>query len=183
MTKLCTDNGEIITNQHSILEKQGEFYEELYTDKGKMNENEMKHYLQDVDMPILTKNDSTICNNKMTKEECFKTINKMSYNKTPGNDGLTVEFYKAFWNELGDFMVHSFHLSYEVGELSTSQKQAVIILLDKGKDRILIKSWRPISLLNVDFKILSKTLAEQLKKVLPNIIHPEQVGLFQVEKL
>jgi len=46
------------------------------------------------------------------------------------------------------------------GELTTSQKQAVITLLDKGKDRTLLKNWRPISLLNNDYKIISKAIAK-----------------------
>ena len=51
-------------------------------------------------------------------------------NKTPGNDGLTVEFYLAFWPIVGNYLVTSFNYSHNYGELSNSQKQAVIILLD-----------------------------------------------------
>ena len=61
--------------------------------------------------------------------------------------------------------------------MSNSQKQAVITLIEKkGKDRCLIENWRPISLLNVDAKILSKVIATRIKKVLPDIIHHNQSG-------
>lgn len=61
--------------------------------------------------------------------------------------------------------------------MSTSQiKQAVISLLDKGKDRTLHNNWRPISLLNVDYKIASKTIAHRFTTYLPKLIHPNQVG-------
>ena len=77
---------------------------------------------------------------------------------------------------MGGLVVEGFNLSYEYGQLSNSQRQAVIVLLDKGKDRTLLKNWRPISLLNVDYKLLSKTIAERLKRVLQNIVHSDQVG-------
>ena len=57
------------------------------------------------------------------------------------------------------------------------QRQAVIKLIEKkDKDKRFIKNWRPISLLNVDYKIISKALALRLKKVLPNLISPQQMA-------
>ena len=64
-----------------------------------------------------------------------------------------------------------------MGELSTSQKQAVITLIKKkGRDKRLVKNWRPISLMNVDTKIVSKVIALRMKKVLPNIINYDQTA-------
>ena len=95
--------------------------------------------------------------------------------KTPGNDGLTIEFYLAFRPLFGRLLVDSFNYAFEFGELSNSQKQAIITLIEKkGKDKRMIKNWRPISLINVDAKIASKTLAKRLEKVLPEIIHSNQ---------
>ena len=62
-------------------------------------------------------------------------------------------------------------------KLSTSQRQAVIKLIEKkDKDKKLIKNWRPISLLNVDTKLISKVLAEGLKKVPPSLISKNQTA-------
>ena len=77
---------------------------------------------------------------------------------------------------LGKFCVSSFNESFRLGELSASQKQAVISLLDKGKDRTLLKNWRPISLLNNDYKIVSKAIANRFVNLLPNLVHHNQVG-------
>ena len=64
-----------------------------------------------------------------------------------------------------------------MGELSTSQKQAVITLIEKkGRDKRLVKNWRPISLMNVDTKIASKVIALRMKKVLPNIINYDETA-------
>ena len=61
--------------------------------------------------------------------------------------------------------------------LSTSQRQALITLVEKkGKDKIYLKNWRPISLINVDTKILSKSLALRIKKVLSSLIHSDQTA-------
>ena len=65
--------------------------------------------------------------------------------------------------------------AYEYGELSTSQKMAIIKLIEKkGKDKMYIKNWRAISLLNVDVKIASKAIVKRSETVLPLIIHEDQ---------
>ena len=116
------------------------------------------------------------CEGMLTLKECEEVLKTFKSNKSPGNDGLTIEFYKKFWPLLGTHMMNSFNETYRLGELSSSQKQAVITLLDKGKDRLLLKNWRPISLLNLDYKIMSKVLAYRVKEVLPHIIHHDQTG-------
>ena len=61
--------------------------------------------------------------------------------------------------------------------MSNTQKKAVITLIEKkGKDRCFIENWRPISLLNVDAKIMSKVIAARIKEVLANVIHSNQTG-------
>ena len=86
-----------------------------------------------------------------------------------------MEFYKAFWEVVGKIMVDSLNYSYDHGELSNSQKKAIITLIEiKDKDKRNLSNWRPISLLNVDVKIGSKAIAKRLETVLPNIIHYNQ---------
>ena len=104
-------------------------------------------------------------------------MSSFALNKTPGNDGLPTEFYQTFWNAVGELLVESFNESFIKGEMSPSQRQAVITLIEKkDQDRCDLKNWRPISLLNVDAKIASKVIAERLKRVLPNLIHENQSG-------
>ena len=61
------------------------------------------------------------------------SLNSFDSNKSPRNDGLTVEFYKFFWNIAGELLVAGLNYSYDVGELSNSQKKAIIILLGKKR--------------------------------------------------
>ena len=73
----------------------------------------------------------------------------MRENKSPGNDGLTVEFYKHFWPLVSKLVMDSFNTAIEVqnvGEFSVSQKQSIVTLIEEpGQDRQLLKNWRPIS--------------------------------------
>ena len=83
----------------------------------------------------------------------------MSVGKSPGNDGLSVEFYKLFWEDIKFALFDSFKYSREVGELSASQRQAIIKLIEKrDKDKRYIQNWRPISLLNVTQRFSPKVL-------------------------
>ncbi len=101
----------------------------------------------------------------------------MGCNKSPGNDGLSKEFYSKFWEKISNLLFASLMQGKRKGELSASQRQAIIKILEKkGRDKRLIKNWRPISLLNLDVKLLTKTLAAKLKKVLPNLVQSDQTA-------
>ena len=99
----------------------------------------------------------------------------MPNDKSPGNDGLTKEFFETFWSEIKKTFLSCVIHSFDKGELCTSQRQAIIKLIEKkDKDKRLIQNWRPISLLNVDVKIISKALSKRLKNVLPSLISDNQ---------
>lgn len=170
-------------DQSEILGMQADFYEKLYTCRPNKSNEEIKEYLQKIKITPLKEKEKQECEGLLTFKECSDTIKTFKKNKTPGNDGLPIEFYAKFWPILGNIVVDAFNASYLKGEMSTSQRQAVITLLDKGKDRTLLKNWRPISLLNVDYKIASKTIANRLIKHLPKLIHSNQVGYVQNRKI
>ena len=74
-------------------------------------------------------------------------------------------------------MLNSFLYAFEKGILSIEQRRAILALLPKGdKDTRYLKNWRPLSLLNTDYKILTKTLAVRLQHVIPKIIDTDQTG-------
>ncbi|KAL9976393.1 hypothetical protein ACROYT_G013691 [Oculina patagonica] len=128
-------------------------------------------------IPKLSEEQKRACEGKISLEECSCLLDSFRDNKTPGNDGISIEFYKRFWPLIGDSFIRCANECFEKGELSCSQKQAVITLIEKkGKDRSLLENWRPISLVNVDTKIMSKVIASRIKNVLPEIIHHNKTG-------
>ena len=113
----------------------------------------------------------------MTQEECLKALNEFKNEKSPGTDGLQAEFYKHFWEELHTDMLQCFDYAYDSGKLSISQRRGIITLIPKpNKDTTVLDNLRPISLLNTDYKILTKVIAKRLEKVLPRISNPDQTG-------
>ena len=119
--------------------------------------------MADINTPVLSLEMEDLCDNCITLNEIFNALNAMSSNKTPGNDGLTKEFYLTFFEILGSKLLTFLNYAFSVGELPTSEKQAVITLIEKSEgDKWLIKNWCP--LLNVDEKIISKILTDRVKK-------------------
>ena len=95
----------------------------------------------------------------------------------PGSDGLCAQFYKFFWNDIKEILSNTFKYSFNEEMLSIDQRRAVLSLIPKpNKDLRYLKNWRPISLLNTDYKILAKTLATRLQSVINTIISPDQTG-------
>ena len=106
--------------------------------------------------------------------EIETSIKEMQKSKTPGADGLTQEFMWFFWRELSVFFQDLLNEIYEDEILPESQKKGIIKISYKKNGRQHIKNYRPITLLNTDMKIITKTLAKRLANVLKNIIHESQ---------
>ena len=95
----------------------------------------------------------------------------------PGTAGLPCEFYKVFWNDLAGILVSALNHSFETVMLSISQRRGIVKLIPKkDADLKLVKNWRPITLLNCDYKIATKAIASRIKTLLPNLISDDQTG-------
>ena len=99
----------------------------------------------------------------------------MENDKSPGIDGIPIEFYEKFYQILEIYLLPLYNNLVFVEQKTTkTMNQAITTLILKKGNLELIKYWRPISLLHVECKILTKILANRLKKILPNIISEEQ---------
>ena len=111
----------------------------------------------------------------ITEKELLEALKGMSNDKSPGNDGLTKEFFERFWCEVKKPLLSCILHSSGKKELCNSQRQTIIKSIEKkDKHKRLIQNWRPISLLTVDVKIISKALSKRLKNVLPSLISDNQ---------
>ena len=167
MTKLIENDGTEITETKEVLKCQRKFYENLY------NEN----LIDADDVPIteiigenenkLTIEESEKLEGDIKIDELSNALKNMKNEKSPGLDGFTVEFYKVFWVDLKYFILRSLNYGYHTGTLSVTQKQGLITCLPKpNKSRHYLKNWRPISLLNVIYKLASSVIANRLKLTL-----------------
>ena len=130
--------------------------------------------------PKISNNTKVQCDRDITIEECDKALKGLANNKTPGADGIPVDFYKIFWEDLKYLILENFQLSYDKKILPKEQRKGIINLIPKqGKDIRELKNWRPITLLNSDYKILTKILANRMKEGLVEIINPDQIGYME----
>jgi hypothetical protein len=107
-------------------------------------------------------------------------INMMKLNKSTGLDGSTVEFYQTFWDKIKFFLVDVLNKSQDEKLLTYSQRTSVLSLILRKDDPLILENYRPISLLNVDLKLLSYVLSQRLKKILPKIINENQTCYLQI---
>lgn len=160
------------------------FYSLLYrsefpTDKAKMNE-----FLYNLSNPVIDTNIARQLDSSFSVEEVLKAITAMQSNKAPGPDGFPMEFYKKIIGKLAPLLLSVFNESLERGSLPPTFTQATIaLLLKKDKDPTSCGSYRPLSLLNADVKVLAKVIASRLEDVLPHIISEEQNGFIKGRQL
>ena len=174
-TILSKDGSNNITDPNEILMEIKDFFRKKSCKKYNNSEENCFEFIKNVPVLKLSTEASTLCSQNISLAEVKSILNTMSRNKAPGNDGLPVEFYLVFFDLLGPLLTDCINQNYEEGNLTNSQRQAVVSLFEKpSKDNRLLKNWRPISLINVDAKVISKILATRLQHVLPNIVHENQ---------
>ena len=117
---------------------------------------------------------------EITVNECQDILQTFKRGKSPGDDGFPWEFYNCFFDILGQDLVDSFNASYNAGEMSISQRRGVITLIPKeDSDLSSLNNWRPITLLNLDYKIASKVIAKRIEKVILLLVSPDQTGFIK----
>ena len=131
--------------------------------------------MNDFTPPLITHEHKTDLDSVITEPEIIEAINDLQIDKSPGDDGLTTEFYKAFNLQLSPILVEVYNNIWIAGILTPTMKNGIIQLIYKKKGTSTeLKFWRPISLLNVDYKILTKILAKRLKYSINYLINPYQ---------
>ena len=171
--ELETETGTVKTDL-DILKTTQDFYQQLYSEQNTNIDLEQQEWLLQQMDKTLDEHEQEICEGHITSEELLKALQEAKLNKAPGPDGIPVEFYQEFWLELKDDLLEVLNNNYENGEMTESQKRAILRLLFKKENRKLLKNWRPISLLNSDYKLAAKVIAKRLQKVLPKITNEDQ---------
>ena len=153
------------------------FYKQLYKHRATAKpRGRLKQILEG--LPKISSAEAERLKRPITQAEVSTTLfGRMNPGKSPGCDGLTVAFYKKFWDFLKVPLFRCLEASVIRGELTSSQKKSVIRLIQKkGKDPTVLKNWRPISLMNCDAKIFSRLITARLEEVISDLCSVEQLA-------
>lgn len=171
-TLVSETSNEILTNPEKIIKEIELFYGTLYA-SDHVDDMKINDYLN-FEMHVLEDNQLDCLNRFISEDEIEKAILNMKNNKSPGDDGLSSEFYKTFKEELKPILCEVMNNCIIKRELPESQRNALITLLYKKEDHRLLKNWRPVSLLNVDYKILSKVATERIRPFMETVVPENQ---------
>ena len=112
--KLFDSKGKITVNPKSIMNELKDYYQNLYSKQDSdLNEELSSTFLDNNNIPILSEESMMECEGKLSLEECYEALQMFSNGKAPGNDGLTADFYKGFWDLLGHQLTDALNYSYE----------------------------------------------------------------------
>ena len=126
-------------------------------------------------LTFLSEPDRELCEGLLSLDELMISVKSLNHNKAPGLDGFSVEFYLKFWDLLGPQLLDVINSCFANGKVCESMRASATRLVYKKRGNIKdLKNWRPISLLNTDYKICSKAITLRLSKVLDAIIDPDQ---------
>ena len=145
-----------------ILNSQKTSFKNLYSENIIIDDTPIESIIGE-NSSKLADNEAELLEGDIKYSELAEALKNMNNLKTPGNDGFTAEFFKKFWTDLKFFILNSLNCGYRTGSLSITQKQRKITCFPKpNKSPFCLKNWRPISLLNVIYKLASSVIAARL---------------------
>lgn len=156
------------------------FYKELYSEPQMSTESQIDDFLKTLNLPTLTNSQNEKLVQPITTKELNLAISKLKVGKSPGPDGYTTEWYKSLKEDLCPVLLNTFNWIIQNGEIPPSWRDAVISVIPKeGKDKQNCSSYRPISVLNLDYKLFTAIIARRLEQFLPQLINLDQCGFIQ----
>uniref|UniRef100_A0A674MKT3 Reverse transcriptase domain-containing protein n=1 Tax=Takifugu rubripes TaxID=31033 RepID=A0A674MKT3_TAKRU len=169
---LLSSTGQEPVEPGQIRQRAVEFFSSLYESEYRRDDGLFHEFCGD--LPRVSEEANSQLDRPLQLDELHAALLSMKGRKSPGVDGLTVEFFKAYWDIVAHDMLEVFNESLASGSLPLSCRRAVVTLLPKKGNLQEIKNWRPVSLLCVDYRILSKTLASRLREAMEQVIHRDQ---------
>ncbi|KAJ4436078.1 hypothetical protein ANN_18705 [Periplaneta americana] len=167
ITNLKNTNGDDLKTTKQCLNEARNYYTHLYQ-RTPTSEEASNFLLQGVKHHInLDQHDAMA--RQITLQEIESALKQTTSNTAPGPDGLTYNFYKSYWQYVKDSLLEAFNEIYIEHKIPLGFTDGIIVLIPKRSPKT-ITDFRPISLLNTDYKLLMKVMANRLKEVLPDII-------------
>jgi hypothetical protein len=171
---IAKNNGTLVDEPDQILHEIKTQYEQLFQSDG-ASETAFNFFVENCTIPSLNETDKALLESPITVEEVKDAIQATHGGKTPGYDGIPIEMYWLFCDTISVFLCRLFNYFLDCGYMHDTAYMGIISLLYKGKgERFLRENWRPLTMLNLDYKIFTKILARRLRKVMSTIVHPDQ---------
>ena len=172
ISALRESDGTIISSPGDLCRSFASFYTSLFT--AETTDPSVQASLLANLPSALSSGQASQCEGHLSADECFVALQGMARRKAPGLDGLPMEFYLKFWDVIGADLVSVLNSCLDSGSLSLSQRRGVISLSFKKGDRLDPRNWRPITLLNVDYKLAARVIAGRLLKVIHFVVDKDQ---------
>ena len=172
LEKVEGKEGEMITDFVGIAERVEDFYRDLFR-KEEVDEESMRQVLDSV-KARLSDDDREMCETGIGTGEINEAIGGLGRNKSPGIDGLIGEFYVEFREELVPVLERLFRWIEEKGEMPLSMSTGLVTVIHKKGSRVKLQNYRPLSMLNGDYKVLARVLANRVKQVIGKVVGSTQ---------
>ena len=170
------EDGKIVNEEKEIQAELTKFYSNLYNESDSETQDS-EQYLTKCNLPSITDEQKAKLDENITMQELGIAVKELKNCKTPGVDGIPVDFYKFFWSKLKNFFLELIHEIMQAGRFHLTARRGIITLLEKiGRSLLKINNWHPITLLCTDFKIMDKIIARRLQTTLSVLIHRDQTG-------
>uniref|UniRef100_A0A3Q1CI10 Reverse transcriptase domain-containing protein n=1 Tax=Amphiprion ocellaris TaxID=80972 RepID=A0A3Q1CI10_AMPOC len=171
-------NNSVITKPDEISQEFAGFYKSMYSNTDTCTDDkELAKFLKDIELQELSEFMAKELDEPIREPEIQQVISTLKSNKSPGPDGYINEFYKTFKETISPLLLKAYHYALQSGTMAPSWREATVVVIHKeGKDPTKCESYRPISLLNTDLRILTAILARRVNRVITQIIHPDQTG-------
>ena len=158
------------TDPCRITNEQVAFYSELYT-----SDKQIRFTLKNNSEVRI--NPDSVNEMQFSMSEIAQAAFSLNNDKTPGKDGIGIDFYKVFWKDISYCYKEMIDACFKNEALPVDITTGVLNLIPKaGKDPRYLKNLRPITLLNTDYKIIEKCISNRIKPRLANIINSDQTG-------
>jgi len=185
ITKLINKEGKIITRTEEMSKEASEHHRELQ--KEQTSDDNRKEATRKIHKSIkarLTEESIKTLKEQTESKEVDQALRKTSNNKAPGKDGIPYEFYKMWLRstkkektpDISYILTRVYNNIEQKGILNEKFAEGAMCLLYKKKEKTNIENYRPITLLNTDYKLYTKTIATKLGEIAKDIIHPNQAG-------
>lgn len=171
------DNKKISHVSLDIRKSFEKYYTKLYTQPEAADLNEVSKFLTALDLPTVGTDQNKILTKEISEEEINKAISRLKAHKMSGADGYPSEWFKTFREILVPLLKRCFNYILKGGETPLSWGQAIISVIPKpGKDKTECSAYRPISVLNIDYRLYASILARRLETIIPDLIDTDQAG-------